>query len=90
MDLREKWRRELKASARALALLDELFMNPYMTVASAQTLLGVSNPTARQVVVRMQHAGLLEEVTGRAWGRLYVAKPVLRAIDGSVRAVSNR
>ena len=74
MDLREKWRKELRSSANALSLLDDLFLNPYVTVAYAQSVLKVSNPTARQVVVRMQEAGLLKEVTGRAWGRLYVAE----------------
>jgi Fic family protein len=85
MDLREKWRKELRANANALSLLDELFLNPYVTVAHAQSVLKVSNPTARQVVVGMQEAGLLKEVTGRAWGRMYVAEPLLRAIEGAAK-----
>lgn len=86
MDLREKWRKELRSSANALSLLDDLFLNPYVTVAYAQSVLKVSNPTARQVVVRMQEAGLLKEVTGRAWGRLYVAEPVLHVIEGAAKS----
>jgi Fic family protein len=85
MDLREQWRRRLRDSAKALVLLDELFENPYLTVVRAQTVLGVSNPTARQLVVRMQKAKLLTEVTGRAWGRLYLARPLLRAIEAPPR-----
>ncbi len=86
MDLREKWRKQLRDSANALSLLDELFLNPYVSVAYAQSVLKVSNPTARQVVLRMQDAGLLKEVTGRAWGRLYVAEPLLRAIEDNPRS----
>ena len=78
--LREKWRRKLLARPRALVLLDALFQNPYVDVARAQKLLGVSNPTARQVVTHLEQEGLLREVTGRAWGRLYRAGPILEAI----------
>ena len=83
LTLRETWRRRLSKRPRALALVDDLFKNPYITVAQAQELLQVSNPTARQVVAILEREGLLEEVTGRAWGRLYRARPILDAIKGS-------
>ena len=81
--LRESWRRKLLARPRALVLVDALFQNPYVAVARAQRLLGVSNPTARQLVTHLEREGLLQEVTGRAWGRLYRAGPILEAITGS-------
>ncbi len=81
MDLREKFRARLHDKPKALALLDQLFMNPYMTVARAERILKVSNPTARQAVTLLQKNGMLEEISGRAWGRLYLAKPILRAIE---------
>ncbi len=83
LTLREAWRQRLSERPKALALVDELFKNPYVTVAQAQKLLQVSNPTARQVVAVLEREGLLEEVTGRAWGRLYRARPILEAITGS-------
>jgi Fic family protein len=93
MALRERWLNKLRDSAKALILLDELFLNPFVTVARAQELLKVSNPTARQLVGRLQQDGLLAEVTGRDWGRLYVARPILRAIeraDPAARKSGNR
>ena len=81
MDLREKFRARLRDKPKALALLDQLFINPYMTVARAERILKVSNPTARQAVTLLQKNGLLDEISGRAWGRLYLAKPILRAIE---------
>ena len=51
MDLREKFRARLRDKAKALALLDELFLNPYMSVSRAEQVLKVSNPTARQAVM---------------------------------------
>ena len=81
MDLREKFQARLNDKPKALALLDELFINPYMTVARAERILKVSNPTARQAVTLLQKNGMLEEITGKEWGRLYLAKPILRIIE---------
>ncbi|MDQ3257102.1 MAG: Fic family protein [Acidobacteriota bacterium] len=81
MDLREESRARLKASPRALGLLDELFTNPYITVARAAAILEVSNPTARQAVAALERAGMLEEVSGRTWGKLYLARPIMRVIE---------
>jgi Fic family protein len=81
MDLREASRRRLRDKPKAYGLLDHLFVNPYITVARAAKLLKTSNPTARQAVGLLQKAGVLEEVTGRSWGRLYLARPILAAIE---------
>ena len=81
MDLYEELRRRLRQKPNAAALLDELFANPFVTVSRAARLLNVSYPTARQTVAYLQGEGLLEEVTGRAWGRLYLARPILELIE---------
>jgi len=83
MDLRESFRKRLRDKPKALALLDELFINPYMNVVRAQRVLKVSNPTAREAVRLLEQKGVLEEITGRAWARLYLARPILQAIEGS-------
>jgi Fic family protein len=81
VELRESYRERLQGKRRALALLDALFDNPYVTVARAEKLLGVSNPTARQAVADLQRAGLLREITGRTWGKTYLAEPIMKIID---------
>lgn len=81
MDLREKYRARLRDKAKALALLDELFLNPYMSVARAERVLKVTNPTARQAVLMLQKKGMLEEITGRTWGKLYLARPIMETIE---------
>lgn len=80
MRIREDFRQRVQGKPKALALVDELLRTPYMTVAEAQRLLGVSNPTARTAVQTLVTAGLLEEVGERVWRRLYVARPVLDAL----------
>lgn len=81
MDLREKFRGRLRDKPKALALLDELFLNPYMSVSRAEKVLKVSNPTARQAVMLLQKKWVLEEITGRTWGKLYLAKPIMETIE---------
>lgn len=81
MDLRERYRRLLKEHAKAILLLDRLFQNPYITVARAARILKTTNPTARQAVKRLVDVGMLEETTGRSWGRMFLARPILRAIE---------
>ncbi len=81
MELREKFRKRLSDKPRALALLDELFMNPYVTVARAEQALKVSNPTARQAVALLQKHRMLKEVSGRKWGQLFLAQPILDVIE---------
>ncbi len=80
-DLRETMRRRLRDRGKALMLVDELFVNPYVTVARAESILDVTNPTARQIVELLEREGLLEEVSGRSWRRVYLSKPILKAIE---------
>jgi len=81
MNLREKFRARFRDKVHAVRLLDELFMNPYMSVSRAQDILKVSNPTARKAVMLLQQKGLLQEVTGRDWGKLYLATPIMEIIE---------
>jgi Fic family protein len=81
MDLREVFRNHLRHKPKALALVDHLFVNPYITVARAAELLETSNETARQAVQILVESDILEEVTGRRWRRLYLARPILDATE---------
>lgn len=81
MDLRENLRKKIAGRRNAERLLEKLFENPYVTVAGAAKLLGVTNPTARKSVKHLQTAGILSETTGREWGRLYLARPILKILE---------
>jgi len=67
--------------ARAMSLLDELFINPYTTVARAAAHLGVALPTAQKTIRQLVDIGLLQESTGREWGRTWLARPILDAVN---------
>ena len=81
MDLREQLHIEIRNKPKAAALIDSLFTNPYITVSRASELLNVSLPTARQLVIALEEVGVLQEVTGRAWGKIYVATRILKLIE---------
>jgi Fic family protein len=90
MDLRESFRLKVRDKPKALALLDELFINPYITVARAAEMLQVSHPTASQTIEFLQQNGLLEEITGRSWGRVYLARPILTVLEPPDRSTLPR
>lgn len=91
MDLRESYHAALRDKGTALALVDQLFTNPYTTVARAAAQLAVSNPAARAAVNLLEERRILTEITGKSWGKTYVALPILRVISpeeaGMSRAV---
>lgn len=70
----------LKSQHKARTLLDELFINPYVTVARTAEVLHVSETTADKTVKLLESQQILREITGKNWGRMWVADPVLRAI----------
>lgn len=79
--LRERYLKELRETPKAVALIDPLFQNPYMTIARATQLLNITHPTARQVIKVLEDAGVLQEMTGREWGRIYRANEISRVIE---------
>lgn len=81
LDLREQLHIRIRSKPKAAALIDHLFTNPYITVSRAGALLNVSLPTARQILKTLEESGVLQEVTGRAWGKTYVATEILRIIE---------
>jgi Fic family protein len=81
LDIRERYRGQADSIPRAAALIDQLLVNPYMTVARAQQLLKVSNPTARSLVERLVRRRILSAVGEREWGRLYVCHAILKIIE---------
>lgn len=79
--LRDQYRERLRTEHKALSLLDDLFINPYTTAARAAKQLGVTKPTATKTIRLLEKAGMLKETTGRGWGRVWVAKPILKAVE---------
>lgn len=83
--LREHYRSSLiasKARPTAVQLLDRLFVNPFITAKEVATRLDVSDPTARAAISDLLEHGLLVEVSGRKWGKVFLAAKLLTALRG--------
>ncbi len=81
LDLRDQYRQRVAGKPKALILLDALFESPFITVPRAAKVLGVSAPTARSTVGILMAAGLLQELGASAWRRVYLARPILDALE---------
>lgn len=79
--LREEYRSLLRDKPNALTIIDELFFNPYMTIARAGKILNKTHPTAKAALTVLEENKVLKEVTGRQWGKVYVSQPILDALD---------
>jgi len=78
---REMFQRR-KASGTALAIMDALFLNPFVTATRLTERLGVSFPTVQTTIDWLVKTGVLREITGRQRNRIYCAEELLRAIEG--------
>lgn len=76
--LRERYVRETKG---ATALVDQLLTNPYISIARVSGILKITSPTASKVVKELEAKGLLKEITGRSWGKVFVASEVLAVLE---------
>ena len=79
--LREQYRNQLRDKPNALALIDELFVNPYMTIGRGAKVLNKTHPTAKAAISVLEERKILKEISGRQWGRFYVCAPVLDALE---------
>ncbi|OZA30296.1 MAG: cell filamentation protein Fic [Hydrogenophilales bacterium 17-61-9] len=79
--LREQYRSQLRDKPNALAMIDELFVNPYMTIGRGAKVLNKTHPTAKAAIDVLEEKKILKEVSGRQWGRFYVCSPVLDALE---------
>jgi Fic family protein len=74
---------ERRESANALRLLDQLFVNPFITTPTASKLLGLTSAGAGRIIERLVSAGILTYAAGN-WPRVFVARGLLEAIESPV------
>lgn len=82
--LRESYRQRLlqeNAPTTTLKAVDNLFQNPYVTVKRITEVTETTQPTAQAILNRLEKAGIVTEITGKRWRRIYCAKELLRKIE---------
>jgi Fic family protein len=87
VELQHRLRSELLQEGRpnsVIRLAEHLFSTPILTAASAETMLGVTRPTAQSAIDTLVERGDLHETTGRERGRVYEAPRIFDAVYGPV------
>jgi Fic family protein len=86
MALWQEFRKRLQTARMSILaqnLVDQLFQQPAMSVATAQQVLGVSFASAQNNVMRLVTLGILKEVTGRKRDRIFIAPEILQLTGAS-------
>ncbi|MBA2497744.1 MAG: hypothetical protein H0V33_11755 [Acidimicrobiia bacterium] len=87
VELQHELRVELLDEGRpnsVVRLAEHLFSTPIITAARAETVLGVTRPTAHAAIDALVGRGDLVEVTGRERGRIYESPRIFDAVYGPV------
>lgn len=82
--LHQQYREQLQtagASALPLRIIDLLFDVPAATTSGIQSYMDVTPRTAQFNIDKLVAAGILEEVTGQARNRIYLARGIIRAAN---------
>ena len=70
-----------RSSALLLTLIDNLFDRPYLTFSSAKASLNVTFRSAQLNVLKLVTAGILKEVPGRKYGRIFIARKIVDILE---------
>ena len=84
LSIRQGWQERtahMRTDATARRLLDVFLGAPVQTVASAREALNVSPQAANTGIDALLNLGILQEMTGRKWGRSFQAHEVLAALE---------
>jgi len=65
----------------AVDIADLLIARPVITASWAAKRFGVTFPAANNGIAKLVELGLLREMTGRQYGRLFAAEQVLRILE---------
>jgi Fic family protein len=83
-ELQLRWRGKLKdgrAPDWMLALVDVLFERPLVSVRTVLKRLGVPQTAATEGLVWLEDMGILREITGERWDKLYLAAAIINAVE---------
>ena len=73
--------RTARAKGVVLEIVEDLIGYPIITVSQAASLHNVTYPPANAAIQRLESLGLVREITGRSYGRVYACDAVMRALE---------
>jgi len=82
--LREEYRQKTQDSFNTTAvtkLIDNLFMNPFITITKAEEILKVTYPTAKRLVENVVKLGILKSSNEVQRNKIFVAHEILSILE---------
>lgn len=82
--LREEYRQKTQESCNTTAitkLIDQLFINPFITITTAGEVLGVTYPTAKRLIDNLVKIGILSSSQKAQRNKVFVAHEILSIIE---------
>jgi len=83
-DLREAYRAKVKASPVQLAIVDQLFATPVVSIRQLERATGYSFAALNRAVKELEAAGIVREDTGRRRNRVFRAVQILELLEPSI------
>lgn len=83
-ELREDYRKKIQnthSSSMLLALIDELFKNPYIRITAAEDFLKVTYPTAKKLVETLVELNILKQTDSSQRNKIYFAHEIFDVIN---------
>lgn len=83
-NLREEYRQKIQnefQTSSLTKLIDELFLNPYISITNAEKILKVTYPTAKRIIDILMDMGILEPADKRERNKIFIAHEIFRIID---------
>lgn len=83
-DLQTYWRERCRQSYRSvniLKIVDLFFLSPFWTVSDLKKRINITFPSAQRNVEKLEKEGFIREITGKDYGRLYMAVSVIDIVS---------
>jgi Fic family protein len=78
-----------RSSALLQKLIDRLFRNPAITIGQAAELLEITHAAASYNINKLKDVGILEEVPGRPWRKVFIATGILEFLHDANASIQN-
>lgn len=81
------WRQKFtrKTDKNCLFLIEDLMMNPFMTVRGVTKKQRIAFPTAQRAIDKLEKAGILKQTSDVKRNRIYCARRILDILDGPAK-----
>jgi Fic family protein len=91
-EIAESWQQRVKArrDSAVWRIVDDLIAHPALSWSTLEKTFGLASTSAYRAIDHLEDAGVLTELSGKGWGRVWVAPEVLVALDAFAARAGRR